>query len=148
MFRDVPKHLMVFFLSSPSLSVPRRGHKGPDGVGAQGAVREAVSGLQHDLPADKAGAHHGLRWEQLRLRVQLARHPLQLWTGLWRSQEEARSVKKLHDEIKHYLFNCSLLDKKKCFSCRFLKFPSTKMCLFNWNFNTDYHLNINDSDKH
>lgn len=74
------------------LSVPRWGNKGSDGVGAQGAVREAVSGLQHDLPAHKAGVYHSLRREQLRLRVRLARHPFQLWTGLWRSQEEARSV--------------------------------------------------------
>lgn len=86
---------MVFFLLCPSLSVPGRGDKGSDGVGAQGAVREAVSGLQHDLPAHEAGVHHSLRWEQLRLRVYLAWHPFQLRAGLWRRQEEARSVKKL-----------------------------------------------------
>lgn len=73
LFYELLKRLMVFFFSSfSSSSVPRRGHKGPDGVGAQGAVREAVSGLQHDLPHHEAGVHHGVRREQLRLRVHLA----------------------------------------------------------------------------
>lgn len=44
----------------PSLLVPGRGAEGPGGVGAQGAVGEAVPGLQHDLPAHKAGVHHGV----------------------------------------------------------------------------------------
>lgn len=95
-------HPLSCLYSFPSLSVSRWGDQRSDGVSAQGAVRETVCGLQYDLPAHKAGVHHSLSWEHLRLWIYLAWRTLQLWAGFRGSQEETRSLNKRYYKSQYH----------------------------------------------